>query len=675
MKGFRIFKALVGIQMLILMSFSVGKAQCDFVGLVFQDNACTNLYIQTSPSSTDVLEVVDDGGWTIEPGDIVFFSYDMANVSSCQGYPPIELTCLEVDTMVVGSCEADIHAYMDWGGDTYWVQLEVSDGWTPFSYEWYLDGVPVSTASTYEGTLADEGKELCVALEMVSMNGDSCSTVACELLNFSPNPYTCVDSTIMDTTMSCMSVYAPVCGCNQVTYANECEAFYYGGVTSYIPGPCSDTTGCVASFDLSISANDEYVFTNTSSFAGADAFSIWFVSDSTFVEDVDTFTHVFEEDGSYMVCLLAGDDECMSAACQVVVIGDSVQVPMGGGLEDYVFPGDADQSGAADLADVLYVGLGYDSSGFPRPGASNDWYGQMSFDWAGQLNGINYKHFDCDGDGEVDYLDVNSILLNSQPLPEGSFFSDPALPPVYLKFNQDTIIVTDNSPNEWTISADLMLGSGQTPVYDLAGIALGIDYPDDLVNKPAMVDYYDNSMLGSSNELLWLANDFMTAHQLDMTFVRNDQSSKNGYGKIAKVDIIIDDVITLRTEKYIEVPIRIKSIRAVDAEGHVKEFSVKNNGTSTVVFVNNTTVGSLDPAIQGKVKVYPSPATREISVVVDDLHPIRLEVYDVLAQKVYTLPSMDGNKVQIEMEGWASGQYILKLYAEEGLVVKRIVKE
>ena len=212
------------------------------------------------------------------------------------------------------------------------------------------------------------------------------------------------------------------------------------------------------------------------------------------------------------------------------------------------------------------------------------------------------------------------------------------------------------------------------PVNDLAGFAVAIDYPGDLVDKPAMVDYNDNSFLGSSNELFWASSDFNDAHQLDMAFVRNDNTSKSGYGKIAKVDIIIDDIVYLRTGKYIEVPIKIKSLKAIDAFGEVKEVGVTNGGTATVVFVNQT-VGTLDPAIQAKVNVYPSPATHLISVQIKDLHPNRIEVYDVLAQKIYTDSDINRNHLDIDVRKWAAGQYILKVYTEEGLVVKKIVKE
>jgi len=48
----------------------------------------------------------------------------------------------------------------------------------------------------------------------------------------------CIDSTLINQAVDCIAIFDPVCGCNNVTYNNFCEAIYYGGVTSYSQGPC-----------------------------------------------------------------------------------------------------------------------------------------------------------------------------------------------------------------------------------------------------------------------------------------------------------------------------------------------------------------------------------------------------------------------------------------------------
>jgi hypothetical protein len=60
----------------------------------------------------------------------------------------------------------------------------------------------------------------------------------------------CIDSTLINSETACLTVWDPVCGCNGVTYGNECEATNYGGVTSWTPGECNSSCMDMSGLDF-----------------------------------------------------------------------------------------------------------------------------------------------------------------------------------------------------------------------------------------------------------------------------------------------------------------------------------------------------------------------------------------------------------------------------------------
>ena len=75
---------------------------------------------------------------------------------------------------------------------------------------------------------------MCIRDRFLILIAFSCSEDDDEIPNM------CVDETLIDLNIVCLEIYEPVCGCDGITYSNECVAFNGNGVIAYADGPCSD---------------------------------------------------------------------------------------------------------------------------------------------------------------------------------------------------------------------------------------------------------------------------------------------------------------------------------------------------------------------------------------------------------------------------------------------------
>jgi len=78
----------------------------------------------------------------------------------------------------------------------------------------------------------------------------------------------------------------------------------------------------------------------------------------------------------------------------------------------FVWPGDFDNNGIVEINDILHWGAAYNKTGPTRPNANINWVGQDCEDWQEDINGINGKHQDGNGNGVVDTDDIFALIQN-----------------------------------------------------------------------------------------------------------------------------------------------------------------------------------------------------------------------------------------------------------------------
>ena len=378
--------------------------------------------------------------------------------------------------------------------------------------------------------------------------------------------------------------------------------------------------------------------------------------------------------GFHTVCLtIIEAGGCTSTYCDDEIFhGDESMIC---DFTDCVYPGDADSDGTANVYDLLNISLGYGTTGPPRENDGLYWGAAYSPNWNWTtIDGINYKHLDCNGDGIINELDLDGIETNYTPAENIISVTQEGAPQIWLEFSEDTIYLDENSPSFFTVSAKLMVADVANPITDLKGLSLTMDYPQDLVQEDSPeFDYKDNSFFGNSNQIIWMPHDRPNESKFDVAFAHK-WSGQSGAGEIGTLQIIIvGDIISARSETYTPIKISLKNIKAINESGAIKALGMPIDAEMTVVNSFNTTATN-EQFVSGKVSIYPNPATDALTIDLDNMTGKRVAVYNTVGQQLM-MQDIQGQKVTLAIQNLKKGVHLVKIWTDEGMAVKKVLIE
>ena len=141
-------------------------------------------------------------------------------------------------------------------------------------------------------------------------------------------------------------------------------------------------------------------------------------------------------------------------------------------------------------------------------------------------------------------------------------------------------------------------------------------------------------------------------------------------------DDVLEDVLKLSDREY-----AILATAEPPAEGYEGDFSCTNwdnrlCGFDSYWVLHITDIFDYNSVEEGMVEatsvsIYPNPTRGLLSVTGKGLK--QLYLYDLLGQKVATVPSYNGINVMIDTSGLAAGIYLAQVYVGNGVCVKRVV--
>lgn len=606
-------KTLFTFYLLLALTFTSSwlKAQCDFQGQVvepFNDPVCGKLIL--SYDTWGLLVPADESLLEgIEINEEISFSYDVdgTQIQDCTAGPAINLTCITSLTIPASDCDASFSYAADFDEPAPHVVLIPLHLDDLMHYAWdFGDGTTSSEMVTSHVYDVQGTYEVCL-----EVYNDDCTTTSCQLL---------------------------------------------------------DLNACHASFSY-MSDNGAVDFYNASS--GNYTHWKWEMGDGNEMQNTVLESYDYGDVNIYTVCLTVWNNNgCSNKFCDYVYTGSDDICE----FANCVYPGDTNEDGGANVYDLLPIGVGYGIEGPPRQvddlDLALDWSAQFAPDWGIEtINGNDFKHIDCNGDGEINGEDIEAIEVNYESPTDVFMVQAPGSPVFWLDFEWDTILVNDDTPALIELEADLMAGTSVQPIQDLNGFALQLHFDDEMVATDGiLVDYNDNSFFGHSNDIYWMRkNREDDGGEFDLGFTRKGNET-TGFGKIATLKfIIIGDVIARNANTSFEVT--LTDLVAVNDDGAM--LTIGELAPASVYVVNKVT-STHEEWLNEQVQVYPNPVSSLLQVRVEGLHTESAAVYNAIGQKVDEWSTLS-NSFELDVTGWQKGIYFLQVQTDQGLANKRIV--
>lgn len=331
---------------------------------------------------------------------------------------------------------------------------------------------------------------------------------------------------------------------------------------------------------------------------------------------------------------------------------------------DLVFPGDANHDGIVNTRDLLPIGLRYSYNTSPRFTQNINWVGQQSFNTGVLAQGVDVKHADCNGDGQINDLDILAIKENYSSIHNStkSATATTADCDFPLAFSFIEIAYEGND-----VRVNIKLGESFDPVADVYGVSFSVFYDNSFVVPNTMQTVGMNSWFGNdgANSIHTSQDNFSTG-KIDITLTGVDLLNRSGGGDIIQIAWTMEDDVIPIADLSENMILSIEDVYIINLQEDILE-SCGTNDSLEVTRKNTVGINKVDP---NKIKIFPNPASSEIKIFTDEMIQ-SLELLSITGEQIKELRF--GSNKTINVSSLAKGIYVLKLNTSEGVFFEKII--
>jgi hypothetical protein len=312
-----------------------------------------------------------------------------------------------------------------------------------------------------------------------------------------------------------------------------------------------------------------------------------------------------------------------------------------------VWPGDANNDLVVNNNDILAIGIGNTSYRYLRPNATLNWTSQPADNWNSYLiNGTNYKHIDCNGDGTIDFNDTVAVIQNfTLTHPAGKINNTHNVTtgtPLTIIPQQASILSGSTS------SLDIILGDVSLPANNIYGLSFTLSFDNTLIDASSIGINGNGTWMGAINNDL-LAVSLKTSTYTEFAIVKTNQLNISGQGKIGEITFkTLNNFSSSSSANF-----SINTVNLISYDETILPVDFSSANTSVTITPISTGISQLSN--NNIIKILPNPNNGDFTIISNvDLD---LLIINNLGQTVYSAKLEGINNFQSIVNNLPSGIY------------------
>lgn len=355
--------------------------------------------------------------------------------------------------------------------------------------------------------------------------------------------------------------------------------------------------------------------------------------------------------------------------------------------QQVVWPGDVNNNGVVNGADLLYLGYAHNLTGAERAEKGHDWqpYDVATPAWPLSFpNGISYSFADVDGDGEVDNSDAEKIGENFW-LEHGALQADGYGPgaaagstPYKLKLVPSA---TSLAPGA-TLFVDVRLENTipNQPIDSFYGIAFKTSFDGNLVESSLP----DNKFIYNIPTSGWIASDYdeqtrnvskksVATNRAEFAITRTTRSAISGSGTVGSFAIIIEDIIVGQAIDTFHLTIDSVLLFIGGSTVPSNVSPVQADAIEVLIIPPGVSLSSIPTVEAPKIQVAPNPSQGTFTV--SSTQAVEhWTLCDMRGQSVpFSIQAAGANRYRMDARGLPPGTYLLSGRCKDGVLKKCVI--